>query len=89
MKMCEILSQLEAPALIARCAMDSPAHIMEAKKVLKKGFENQIAGKGFSFIELMSNCPTNWGMSAEKTIAWMQENTLKEFPLGIFRDKEA
>lgn len=89
MKMCEILSQLEAPAFIARCALDSPAHITEAKKALKKGFENQLADKGFSFIELMSNCPTNWGMSAEKTIEWMRENTLKTFPLGIFRDKEA
>lgn len=88
MKMCEILSQLEAPAFIARCALDSPAHINEAKKALRKGFENQLNNKGFSFIELMSNCPTNWGMSAEKTIEWMRENTLKEFPLGVFKDKE-
>lgn len=88
MKMCEILSQLEAPVFIARCAMDSPAHILEAKKALRKGFENQLNNRGFSFIELMSNCPTNWGMSAEKSIEWMRENTLKEFPLGVFKDKE-
>ena len=88
MKMCEILSQLEAPVFIARCGLDTPAHINEAKKALRKGFQNQLDKKGFSFIELMSNCPTNWGMSAEKTIQWMQENTLKTFPLGVFKEKE-
>ena len=88
MKMCEILSQLEAPVFIARCGLDTPAHIKEAKRALRKGFQNQLENKGFSFIELMSNCPTNWGMSAEKTIQWMQENTLKTFPLGVFKEKE-
>lgn len=88
MKMCEILAQLEAPVLVARCALDTPAHINEAKKVLRQGFQNQLDQKGFSFIELLSNCPTNWGMSAEKTIAWMQEHTMKTFPLGVFKAKE-
>lgn len=88
MKMCEILSQLEAPVFIARCALDTPAHIREAKKALRQGFQNQIDKKGFSFIELMSNCPTNWGMSAEESIKWMEENTLKTFPLGVFKTKE-
>lgn len=88
MKMCEILSQLEAPVFIARCGLDTLAHIKEAKRALRKGFQNQLENKGFSFIELMSNCPTNWGMSAEKTIQWMQENTLKTFPLGVFKEKE-
>ncbi|MCQ2560745.1 MAG: thiamine pyrophosphate-dependent enzyme [Clostridia bacterium] len=86
MHMCEILNELKAPYYIQRCAMDSPAHVREAKKAIRKGLENQMNGKGFSFIELMSNCPTNWSMSAEKSIEYMREYTLKEFQIGVYRD---
>lgn len=87
MKMCEILSQLEAPAYIARFALDTPANIIKAKKGLKRAFEMQIRGEGFTFVELLSNCPTNWGMTAEKCIDWMQNNSMKIFPLGEFRNR--
>lgn len=88
MHMCEILSQLSAPVYIARCSLDTPANIRQAKKALKQGFVNQLEGRGFSFIELMSNCPTNWGLSAESSVDWMREHTLKEFPLGEFKNGE-
>ncbi len=86
MKMCEILSQLEAPKYIARFALDCPANILKAKKGIRKAFGMQMAGKGFTFVELLSNCPTNWGMPALECMDWMRENTMKVFPLGVFRD---
>lgn len=85
MHMCEILNQLKAPKYIARFAMDSVANITKAKKGLKKAFQLQLDNKGFSFVELLSNCPTNWGMTPEKSLEWMRNNTMKEFPLGEFR----
>lgn len=88
MHMCEILSALTAPYYIERCAMDTPAHIRQAKNAIKRGIQNQMDKKGYSFIELMSNCPTNWSMSPEKTLEYMREKTLVEYPLGVYRDKE-
>ncbi|SHI85423.1 2-oxoglutarate ferredoxin oxidoreductase subunit beta [Dethiosulfatibacter aminovorans DSM 17477] len=88
MKMCEIISQLDAPVYVARFSLDSPANILKAKKGMKKAFELQMEGKGYTFIELLSNCPTNWGMTAEDSIQWMRDNTMKEFPLGEFKVPE-
>jgi Pyruvate:ferredoxin oxidoreductase and related 2-oxoacid:ferredoxin oxidoreductases, beta subunit len=82
MKMCEILSQLEAPKYIARFALDCPANILKAKKGIRKAFGMQMAGKGFTFVELLSNCPTNWGMPALECMDWMRENTMKVFSPG-------
>ena len=87
MHICEILNQLEAPIYIERCALDSPAHVQAAKKAIRKGFQNQLDKKGFSFIELLSNCPTNWGMSPVKSLEFMRNETMKEFPLGVIRDR--
>ena len=89
MHMCEILNQLKAPVYIERCALDSPAHVLAAEKAIRKGFKNQLENKGFSFIELLSNCPTNWGMSPVKSLEFMRNETMKEFPLGVFRDNSA
>lgn len=86
MHMCEIISSLKAPVYIERCSLDSPAHILAAKKAIKKAFICEIEGKGFSFIELLSNCPTNWSMSPEQSIQYMREHTIAEFPLGVYRD---
>lgn len=88
MKMCEILSQLTAPAYIVRHALDTPADIMKAKKSVAKAFRMQMEGKGFSFIELLTNCPTNWGVSPVESLDWMRKNTMVEFPPGVYRDKE-
>lgn len=85
--MCEILSQLEAPSYIARVTCTDAANIKKTKAAIRKAFENQLSGKGFSFVEIISNCPTNWGMAPLKTIEHIKENVLKEFPLGEFRVK--
>ncbi len=87
MHMCEIINTLNAPAYIARVTCTDPANIRKAKEAVKKAFECQIAGKGFSFVEFVSNCPTNWGMSPTETLDFIKEKMLPEFPLGEFRAK--
>ena len=88
MHMCEIINQLDAPTYIARFSMDKPSEVRKAKAGIKHAFELQLAHKGYSFVELMSNCPTNWGLSPLKSLEYMREKTLKEFPCGVFRDRE-
>ena len=88
LKMCELISVLEAPAFVARYALNSPKGVMDAKKGIKKAFELQMAGKGFTFIELLTNCPTNWGMSPLDTLDYMNTNTIPYFKPGIYKDKE-
>lgn len=85
MHMCEILNQLEAPQYIARFSLSTPVGIMKAREGIKKAFKMQLDKKGFTFVELLSNCPTNWGMTPEKTLEFMKENTMKVFELGEFR----
>ena len=89
LKMCELISVLEAPVFVARYALNSPKGVMDAKKGIKKAFELQMAGKGFTFIELLTNCPTNWGMSPLDTLDYMNSNTIPYFKPGIYKDKEA
>lgn len=86
MHMCEILNQLRAPVYITRVSCDTAPHILKVKEAVRKGFRNQVEGRGFSFIEIMSSCPTNWGLSPVEAVKYMQTNTLKEFPIGTLRD---
>ena len=85
--MCEILSQLEAPAYIARVTLADVPNARKAKAAVKKAFQYQLEGKGFSFVEFVSNCPTNWGMSPLESLDHVHNVILKEFPLGEFRAK--
>ena len=85
--MCEILDQLEAPAYIARVTCTDVPNVKKARAAVKKAFEYQIAGKGFSFVEIVSNCSTNWGMSPGESLDHVKNVVLKEFPLGEFRAK--
>ena len=85
--MCEILSQLEAPAYIARVTLADVPNAKKAKAAVKKAFQYQLDGKGFSFVEFVSNCPTNWGMSPQESLDHVHNVILKEFPLGEFRAK--
>ncbi|MCI5538858.1 MAG: thiamine pyrophosphate-dependent enzyme [Oscillospiraceae bacterium] len=88
-KMCELISQLEAPAYVARFALNSPKGIMDAKKGIRKAFEYQMADKGFTFVELLTNCPTNWKMTPLQTLDYMNTNTIPYFKPGVYKDKEA
>ena len=88
LKMCELISTLEAPVFVARYALNTPKGVADAKKGIKKAFELQLAGKGFTFIELLTNCPTNWGMSPLQTLDYMDTNTIPYFKPGIYKDAE-
>ena len=88
-KVSEMLSQLEGPQYIERVAVTSVAGIRKAKKAILKAFQNQVEGKGFSLVEVISTCPTNWGMTPEKAMQWANENMLPYYPLGVYRDRDA
>ena len=85
-KVSEMLSQLDGPALIARVSVHDVPHIMQAKKLIKQAFQNQIDGKGFSLVEVLSTCPTNWGKTPQEAIEWLKENMIPQYPLGIYKE---
>ena len=87
MHMCEILDRLEAPAYLVRTSCNTPANVTKTKNAIKKAFTNQLEGKGFSMVEIVTGCPTNWGMDALQSLEYIEEKMLKEFPLGVIRDR--
>lgn len=87
MHMCEILDQLTAPAYLERTSCNTPGNVIKTKKAIKKAFQNQLDGKGFSMVEIVSNCPTNWGMDPQQSVDFVKEKMIPEYPLGVFRDK--
>jgi len=86
-RVCEMLSQLEGPEYLERVTVNSVKNIKNAKKAIKKAFENQINGKGFSLVEVVSTCPTNWGMTPQKALEWIDTNMLPYYPLGVYKDR--
>jgi 2-oxoglutarate ferredoxin oxidoreductase subunit beta len=88
MHMCEILNQLTAPYYLERTSCNSPANVMKTKKAIKKAFQNQLDGKGFSMVEIVTSCPTNWGLDPIQALDYIDEKMLKEFPLGVIRDRD-
>lgn len=87
MHVCEMMDTLTAPAFLARTSCNTPQNVIKTKKAIKKAFQNQIEGKGFSMVEIVTSCPTNWGMDALDALDFLEENMLKEFPLGVIRDR--
>ena len=88
-KICEMLSALEGPEYLERVAVNSVKNVRNAKKAIKKAFENQINGKGFSLVEVLSSCPTNWGMTPQKALQWIDEKMSPYYPLGVYKDRSA
>ena len=86
-KVCEMLSQVDGAAYLERVAVNNVKNIKKAKEAIKKAFQNQIDGKGFSLIEVLSTCPTNWGKSPVDALGWLEENMLPYYPLGVYKDK--
>ncbi|MDD4909062.1 MAG: thiamine pyrophosphate-dependent enzyme [Candidatus Omnitrophica bacterium] len=82
LKISEMLAVLEPVKYIERVGLSSPSNIIKAKKAIKQAFQNQIDGVGFSLVELLSPCPTYWGMSPAEALKWIDEVMTKEFPLG-------
>ncbi len=85
-KVSEMLATLDGPAYIERVTVDTIPHIKQAKAAIKKAFQMQIEGKGFSLVEVVSTCPTNWGMSPQESFQWMRDNMLPKYPLGVYKD---
>ncbi len=88
-KVCEMLSQVDGATYLERVAVNNVKNVKAAKAAIKKAFQNQIEGKGFSLIEVLSTCPTNWGMTPENSIKWLEENMMPYYPLGVYKDKTA
>ncbi|HHT70051.1 MAG: thiamine pyrophosphate-dependent enzyme [bacterium] len=84
-RMAEMLSTLVAPQYIARVAVNSPANIQKAKRAIKKAFEIQVKNNGFALVEVLSTCPTNWGLAPEKALRWLEDNMMPYYPLGDFK----
>lgn len=85
-KVCEMLSTLSGVALAERVTVTDPSNVMKAKKAIRKGFEFQKNKQGFSIIEVLSTCPTNWGLSPVEAINWLRDNMIPYYPLGVFKE---
>lgn len=85
-KVCEMLATIEGATFVERVALDTPANIRKAKMATKKAFENQIAGKGFSIVEMLTSCTTNWGISPTQSHKWIREYLIPHYSMGNFRN---
>ena len=87
-RVCELLSELDGPAYLERVTVNNVKNVRNAKKAIKKAFQNQLDGKGFSLVEVLSSCPTNWGMTPQQALDWIDEKMIPYYPLGVYRDKD-
>ncbi len=86
-RVCEMLSTLDGTAFAERVSVDCVKNVIKAKKAIKKAFQTQISGIGFSIVEVVSSCPTNWGLAPNDALIWLRENMLPYYPLGVYKDK--
>lgn len=85
-RVCEMLATLSGTAYAERVTVNNVKNVNNAKRAIKKAFQYQLEGKGFSIVEVVSSCPTNWGLSPVKALEWLEENMLPYYPLGVFKD---
>lgn len=85
-RVCEMLATLDGVAYAQRVTVDCVKNVNNAKKAIRKAFETQIKGLGFSIIEVISTCPTNWGLSPIEALDWLRDNMLPYYPLGVYKD---
>ena len=88
-RICEMMATLSGTALAQRVAIDSVPHIREAKKAIRKAFENEKEKRGLSIIEVLSTCPTNWGMSPTESMQFVKDKMIPYYPLGVYKDVTA
>ncbi|MBO7384926.1 MAG: 2-oxoglutarate oxidoreductase [Clostridia bacterium] len=88
-RVCELLSNVTGAAYLERVAVNNVKNVRAAAAAIKKAFRYQMEGKGFSLIEVLSTCPTNWGLTPDKALAWLEENMIPYYPLGVYKDKFA
>ncbi len=88
-KVCELLSNVTGATYLERVAVNDVKNVKNAARAIKKAFKYQLEGKGFSLIEVLSTCPTNWGLTPDKALKWLEENMMPYYPLGVYKDKYA
>jgi 2-oxoglutarate ferredoxin oxidoreductase subunit beta len=89
LKICELLSQLKAPSYIERVSVHDVKHTIRTKKAIKKALRYQMEGFGYSFVEVLSMCPTNWGITPLEAAEWVQKHMTEYYPLGVYKDRGA
>ena len=88
-KICEMLSAIPDCYYAERVALNTTANIIKAKKAITKAFRYQMEGHGLNIVEILSTCPTNWGLSPVEAMKWLEENMIPYYPLGVYKDKGA
>lgn len=89
LRVAEMLATLEGASFIARTSVDSPRNLLTTRALIEKTFRYQWEGKGFSLLEILSPCPTDWGLSPEESIKWIQSDMIPVYPLGVLKDRYA
>lgn len=87
-RMSEMLSTMAGAVFVERVSVDTPANVRKAKKAIKKAFQVQLEGLGFGIVEVLSTCPTNWGLSPKDSLVWLKDNMIPYYPLGNFKNVE-
>jgi 2-oxoglutarate ferredoxin oxidoreductase subunit beta len=85
-RVCEMLATLDGVALAQRVSVDNVKNVRAAKKAILKAFKYQIEGRGYTIIEVLCTCPTNWGLSVKDSIEWLKGNMMPYYPLGVLKD---
>jgi 2-oxoglutarate ferredoxin oxidoreductase subunit beta len=85
-RVAEMISTLTGACYVERVSVDTVPNILKAKKAIKRAFQNQLEGKGFSMVEVLSICPTNWGLTPSESMQWLKDNMIPYYPLGIKKD---
>lgn len=88
MRVCELLATLRTPGYVVRTAVHTPQLMVQTKHAIRRAFELQAAGRCFSFVEVLSTCPTNWGMTPVKALEWLQQHMVPYYPVGVFKDPD-
>ena len=89
LRVCELLSNVDGATYLERVAVNDVKNVKNAGRAIKKAFQYQLEGKGFSLIEVLSTCPTNWGLTPDKALEWLKDNMMPYYPLGVYKDKYA
>lgn len=85
-RVAEMLATLDGPAYIARVSVHNVPNVIKAKRAIKKAFQYQMEGKGYTMVEVLSICPTNWGLSPQEAVKWLEDNMIPYYPLGVKKD---
>ncbi len=88
-RVAEMLATLDGAAYIARVSVHNAANVMKTKRAIRRAFDTQLAGKGFSLVEILSTCPTNWGLSPVEATDWLAKNMIPYYPLGEIKVSES